>query len=78
MWTNRVGGPELEQQTFEVLPFPMNLFSDRLWEGVWRANADKLNPFGFDSFECRDDPLSARLCLHKLQMFKFCGHGEVK
>lgn len=78
-WTNRVRGPEFEQQVVKVLPFPMNCLVNRaLWGGGQLVDPDQPKVFGFDGSERRGDPLDTHPSPPKYQVLKFCGLGEVR
>ena len=61
----------------EVLPFLIDCFLNHFWDGDRLVDGYALKVFGFDSSERHSDPLDARLCPHKPQVFKFCGLGKV-
>ena len=71
LYTNRMQGPQLDQQAVEVLPFLMNCVLNR--EGSCWVEGDMLKGFGFDGLERRGDPLDVQRSPPKCQILKFRG-----
>ena len=65
-------GPELDQHPFEVLPFLVNSFLNRLRDAESRVDGDMLKAFGFHGLERRGDPLNTQVFSPKLQAFESC------
>ena len=72
-WASRIGGPEINQQTVEVLPFLINCFIDGLPGGVKRVDVDTSNALGFDGLNYGGNPLDTRGSPQKAQTFEFRG-----
>jgi len=66
--TNGMGGPELDQQVVEVLPFLINGFRNCF---VVQVDANTSKAFGYDGSERRGDPSDTRLCQRKLHILEF-------
>ena len=77
-WTNRVGGPELDQQAIEILPPQTNSFLNRICKVTTWVDGDLLKVFRLRSLERHRDPLDIRPSEPKRQVFELCGLGEIK
>ena len=77
--TNRMRGPESDQQAVQIQPFLTNHFLDRVFGGnSVQADGDPSKVFGLNGLERRDDRVNPRSSTQKHQTFEFRGLGEIK
>ena len=76
--TDRMGGPESDQQAVQVMPLVTDQSLEPVRLGaVVGLQGDLLKVLGFDGLERFGDPPHARLRAQKLQSFEFRSRGEV-